>query len=41
MAEFNQLNQVKGKLHLTFRAELSDEFLKRIEVVKKLYIKDA
>lgn len=39
--EFNNLHQIKGKLHLTFRAELSDEFLKRIEVVKKLYIRDA
>jgi hypothetical protein len=35
------LAQTKGKLHIIFKAELTAEFVDRMEKIKKYYITDA
>jgi hypothetical protein len=39
-ADLKNLIQTKGKISLMFRAELTEEFLGRVEKVKRQYIKD-
>ena len=38
--EFRNLVQTKGKLHLIFRAELSEDFVDRLDKIKVNYIKE-
>lgn len=38
--DLKNLALVKGKMQLIFRAELTEEFVERMEKIKKLYIRD-
>jgi hypothetical protein len=38
--DIKTLSLIKGKLFMIFRADLTDEFVDRMESIKKVYIKD-